>query len=160
MTDNLKKLLRSFKYAAAGIIYSIKTQRNMRFHIGAAGAVLMISQFYEFTRGEYALLMIIFALVICSEMINTAIEKTVDLVSEDYHVLAEKAKDCAAGAVLISAFFAAAAGVFLFWDTSVFADICDYFINTPVYIGVALLYLVLWIWFVLGYEKEEINEKK
>lgn len=155
MTENLKKLLRSFKYAAAGIIYSIKTQRNMRFHIGAAGAVLMLSRFYELTRGEYALLMIIFALVICSEMINTAIEKAVDLVSEDYHILAEKAKDCAAGAVLISAFFAAAAGVFLFRDTSVFADILEFLMNTPVYMGGALLYLVLWIWFVLGYDRKK-----
>lgn len=150
MTEGLKKFLRSFKYAAAGIIFCIKTQRNMRFHVGAAGAVLMLSRFYELTRGEYALLMMIFALVIGSEAINTAVENTVDLVSEDYHILAERAKDCAAGAVLICAIFAVAAGVFLFWDTSVFADILDYLKNYPVYIAGALLYLVLWIWFVLG----------
>lgn len=151
MIGNILSFFKSFVYAFKGIAYCIKTQRNMRFHICAMGAVVFLSGFYELSRGEYALLALVFASVISSEAINTAIESAVDLASKgERSFLAEKAKDCAAGAVLISAIFAAAAGSFLFWDTAVFRSIYLFFAENPAYILAVIIYIALSVFFIFG----------
>lgn len=132
MYNNLKKFLRGFVYAARGIAYNIKTQRNFRFHIVAAVWVLLLSFFYDFGRTEYALLMVTFSSVMALEAVNTAIESAVDLVTDgERKKLAELAKDAAAGAVLIAAVFAVAVAVFLFWDTAVFCRIGEFLLDYP-----------------------------
>lgn len=132
MYENIKKFFRGFVYAARGIVYNIKTQRNFRFHIAAAVWVLLISFFYDFGRTEYALLMITFSSVMALEAVNTAVEAAVDLETDgERRKLAAVAKDAAAGAVLIAAVFAAAVAVFLFWDTAVFKKIGEFLLNYP-----------------------------
>lgn len=123
----------------------------MRFHICAMGAVIFLSGFYELSRGECALMALVFASVISSEAINTAIESAVDLAANgERSFLAEKAKDCAAGAVFISAIFAAAAGIFLFWDMDAFRRIYLFFADNPVYIVPVIIYITLSIFFIFG----------
>lgn len=132
MYENMKKFFRSFVYAARGIVYNIKTQRNFRFHIVAAVWVLLLSFFYDFGRTEYALLMVTFLSVMALEAINTAIEAAVDLETDgERKKLAAVAKDAAAGAVLIAAVFAAAEAVFLFWDAAVFKKIGEFLLDCP-----------------------------
>ena len=121
------KLLNSFKNAFLGIISAIKNERNIRFHIVAASYVLWFSRFYDFTRVEYAILFIIIALVIGSELFNTAIENAVDLASMSYNKKAKCSKDAAAGAVLVFAFCAVAVGILFFADLDVLYEIYNFF---------------------------------
>lgn len=98
-----RHLLDSFNYAINGIIYTLKTQRNMRIHFIVATLVLIMSLFLDISKLELIILIFSTFFVILAEMINTAIEKTIDLYTDKYHPLAEVAKNVAAGAVLIAA---------------------------------------------------------
>lgn len=75
----------------------------MRAHFLAAMAVLLVALFLRVSPLEFCLLALSILVVLCSEMINTAVEAVVDLVSPEYHPLAKIAKDTAAGAVLLAA---------------------------------------------------------
>jgi diacylglycerol kinase (ATP) len=112
----IKKITDSFNYAIEGIIYSIRTQRNMKIHMAAAIFVLIFSLFFNFTKMEMLILFLTITLVIVLEMINTAIEATIDVMANYYHPLAKIAKNVAAGAVLISSINAVVVGYLLFFD--------------------------------------------
>lgn len=111
-----KSLIESFNYAVSGIIYTLKTERNMRVHFIITTIVIILSLFFDFTKLELLMLFFSIALVLIAEMINTAIEKTVDLITEEFHPLARLAKDIAAGGVLISALNSLVVGYLLFFD--------------------------------------------
>ncbi|MDM9581368.1 diacylglycerol kinase family protein [Nostoc sp. GT001] len=97
----------SFKYAWAGISYSFQTQRNFRIHVSVCAMAIALSVFLHLQAVEIAVIGITSGLVLALELLNTAIESVVDLtVKQTYHDLAKIAKDCAAGAVLVSAFVA------------------------------------------------------
>jgi diacylglycerol kinase (ATP) len=100
-------LLVSFKYAWAGITYSFQTQRNFRIHVSFCALAIALSIFFHLSPVEIAVIGITSGLVLALELVNTAIESIVDLtVKQTYHDLAKIAKDCAAGAVLVSALVA------------------------------------------------------
>ncbi|WP_309737795.1 diacylglycerol kinase family protein, partial [Chamaesiphon sp. OTE_20_metabat_361] len=95
----------SFKYAAAGVTYAFHTQRNFRIHCVMGTLAISFGALLRLTGVEMAVICITSGLVLTLELLNTAIESVVDLtVGQTYHELAKIAKDCAAGAVLISAF--------------------------------------------------------
>jgi diacylglycerol kinase (ATP) len=97
----------SFKYAWAGISYSFQTQRNFRIHVSVCAMAIALSVFLHLQAVEIAVIGITSGLVLALELLNTAIESLVDLtVKQTYHDLAKIAKDCAAGAVLVSALVA------------------------------------------------------
>ncbi|MBD2162883.1 diacylglycerol kinase family protein [Calothrix membranacea FACHB-236] len=97
----------SFKYAWAGISYSFQTQRNFRIHVGVGAIAIALSVMLHLSAVEIAVIGITSGLVLALELLNTAIESLVDLtVKQTYHELAKIAKDCAAGAVLVSALVA------------------------------------------------------
>lgn len=112
----VRRLIDSFNFAVSGIIYTLKTQRNMKIHFIAAFLVLFLSLFLNFSRTELLLLIFAISLVIIAEMINTSIEKTIDLITDEYHPLAEIAKNVAAGAVLISAINSVVVAYLLLFD--------------------------------------------
>lgn len=95
-----KSWFQSANLAIEGIIYSVKTQRHMRYHLFAALATLILSLLLNISRMEFTLLCMAIVLVLVTEMLNTAIETTVDMISEEYHPLAKIAKDIGAGVVL------------------------------------------------------------
>jgi diacylglycerol kinase (ATP) len=104
----------SFKYAAAGVTYAFSTQRNFRIHCVAATSAIVIGALLGLSNVEMAVACITGGLVLTLELLNTAIESVVDLtVGQTYHELAKIAKDCAAGAVLISAFASILVGLCL-----------------------------------------------
>ena len=109
-----RSLIESFNYAVSGIIYTLKTERNMRIHFFISIVVITLSLFFDFSRGELLLLFFTISLVFITEMINTAIERTIDLITEDFHPLARIAKDVAAGGVLIAAINSIVVGYLLF----------------------------------------------
>ncbi|AGY57597.1 diacylglycerol kinase family protein [Gloeobacter kilaueensis] len=98
-------LSKSFSYASAGVIYATATQRNFRIHLGMGTLAFVLGAMLHVSLLEMAVIGLAVALVLAFELINTALEATVDLiVGEQYHRLAEIAKDCAAGAVLVVSF--------------------------------------------------------
>jgi diacylglycerol kinase len=106
--------LRSFVFAFAGIVHVIRTQRNMRVHLGLGLAAATLALLLGLGPTEWAVLLVTMALVYCLEMLNTVVEAIVDLVTDEYHDLAKVAKDVAAGAVLVAAIFAVLVGLCLF----------------------------------------------
>lgn len=111
-----KNLIESFNNAINGIIHTVKSERNMRFHIASAGMVLILSLFYELTRIEFLIICLTIGLVIICELFNTAIEALVDIITDIYHPKAKIIKDVAAGAVLVSAFVSLIVAYFIFFD--------------------------------------------
>lgn len=107
---------RSFNHAYRGVIYAIRTQRNMRFHVVAATVVLVLSLLVEVSAVELAALVIAIMLVLITEMINTALEFAVDLVTREYHPLAKLSKDVSAGAVLVTSVGAVLVGYLILAD--------------------------------------------
>jgi diacylglycerol kinase (ATP) len=102
--------LESVNCAIEGILWSVKSQRHMRYHFVAAAFVLLIALFFHVSALEFLLLTFAVILVIFAELVNTAFEVVVDLVSPDFHLLARRAKDVAAGAVLVTSVGALIAG--------------------------------------------------
>jgi diacylglycerol kinase (ATP) len=97
-------LMLSFKYAWAGLSYAFITQRNFRIHTVIGTLAISLGVFLHLSAVEIAVICLTSGLVMALELLNTAIESVVDLtVKQSYHELAKIAKDCAAGAVLISA---------------------------------------------------------
>ena len=113
---NVKKLLDSFNYAIEGILYSIRTQRNMRIHMIAALLVLTACFMYDISKVEILIITITITMVIAAELINTAIESAIDVTTNYYHPLAKVAKNTSAGAVLVTAINAVLVGYIIFWE--------------------------------------------
>ena len=83
-----KRWLKSVNLAIEGIIYSVRTQRHMRYHFYAALAAVVLSLVLSISRNEFILLCMAIVLVLVTELLNTAIEITVDMISEAYHPMA------------------------------------------------------------------------
>jgi diacylglycerol kinase (ATP) len=106
----LRKWLKSANFAIEGILHGAKTQRHLRYHFFSTAFVLFLSFLLGVTRMEFVAISLAVMLVITAEMLNSAIEVVVDILSPEYSEKARVAKDIAAGAVLISAFGAAVLG--------------------------------------------------
>lgn len=109
-----KKRILSFKYAGEGIWTALKTEPNLKFHVLAAFIVYILGLYLNISRQDWVILTIIIGFVISLELTNTAIETVVNSFTEDIHPAAKKAKDVAAGAVLISAITAIIVGIIIF----------------------------------------------
>lgn len=110
-----RNLLYSFDYAIRGIVYALRTQRNMRWHFVATVVVFVAALAFRITGLELVALVMAIGLVLITELVNTAVETTVDLATESFDPLAAVAKDVAAGAVLVSAVTAVAVGYVVFF---------------------------------------------
>ena len=108
------KFLAGFEYAFSGLWYALRTQRNVRVHVGIATLVIIAGIVLRISAVEFAILFITISSVFTAEMFNTVFELCVDLASPTYHPLAKIAKDVAAGAVLLSAIFSVVIGLFIF----------------------------------------------
>lgn len=106
--------MKSFYYAAKGIVIAVKEQRNIKIHLLAMVVVCLAGFYFHISDVEWMICVLCFSVVIAAEMINTAIEYLVDLVQPSHHPLAGKIKDIAAGAVFITAIGAAIIGLFIF----------------------------------------------
>ena len=109
-----QKIVESFNRAAEGFIYVLKTQRNMRIHFLIATLVVVLGLYLNLPKVELLLLVGAISLVLVLEMVNTAIELTVDLIKNVYHPLARIIKDVTAGAVFLSALNVAVVGYVVF----------------------------------------------
>ena len=105
---------RGFLYAARGVAYCVRTQRNFRFHLVAAVYVLGLAPRFLESTAQWAVLILTVAAVLAAEALNTALEQAVDLACPRRDARAGIAKDAAAAAVLLCALGAAGVGVCLF----------------------------------------------
>lgn len=107
-------LIKSFKYAVKGIVLAFKTERNFKIMCCIFIFVLITGAFLQISHQDWISIIIISGFVLVSELFNSTIENLVDLVMPEYHKLAEKIKDFAAGAVLIGAIFSIIVGLLVF----------------------------------------------
>lgn len=113
--DKKNKLYKSFGYAFEGIGNTILHERNMQIHCTVTILVVIFGFLLKISLQEWFVCLLLFALVLSLELVNTALEAVVDLVTTEKKPLAKKAKDAAAGAVLMSAIIAAILGGIIFF---------------------------------------------
>ena len=109
-----KKFIRSFSHARAGMQHILNTQRNIWIHFVIGLLVLTAAFFLKGSLAEMAILVLTVVFVIVTEMINTAVEETVNLLKPEIHPLAGLVKNIAAGAVLAAAAGAVIIGLLIF----------------------------------------------
>lgn len=107
-------LYKSFGYAFEGIGNTIRSERNIKIHLVCTCLVILFGIGLHISLMEWLVCLLLFALVISLELVNTALEAVVDLATRERKPLAKKAKDAAAGAVLWSAIIAAVIGGIIF----------------------------------------------
>ena len=110
----MKKRIKSFGYAGRGIRLVCGSEPNMKIHIVISFIVIVCGFLFSISLTEWMLCLLCIGLVLGMEMMNTAIENVVDLVTPDFHSLAGRAKDAAAGAVLICSIISAIIGLMIF----------------------------------------------
>lgn len=138
-------MIESFNHAIEGFIYVLRTQRNMRVHFLLGVLIFIVGIILDFTRIELICLGSLVTLVLFAEMLNTAIEYTVDLISDAFHPLARVIKDISAGAVLLTALSAAIFGYLLFARHFEFSFIggLSRIKNSPLHISIIAFIIVL-----------------
>ncbi|MCP3741352.1 diacylglycerol kinase family protein [Rossellomorea sp. BNER] len=110
----LKRFLKSFVFAVQGVNNAWKHEMNIRFHVLVAILISFLGLILRVTTTEWLILLLTIFAMISLELVNTAIERTVDLVTDDFKPLAKQAKDVAAGAVLIFSIGSIIIGVIIF----------------------------------------------
>jgi diacylglycerol kinase len=108
------RMIKSFGFALAGLRYAFKTQPNFKFHVYAMSLVAILGWYFKLKTSEWLWIVAAVALVLITELLNTAIETLTDLVSPGFHVKAGIAKDTAAAAVFLAAIAAAIIGLVIF----------------------------------------------
>lgn len=109
-----KKLVNSFKYAIEGFISALKRERNMKIHIAIMIITIVAGIILKISKAEWIVCIILFGLVISSELVNTAIEAVVDMITPYRDNKAKLAKDIAASSVLVLAIVAVVVGMIIF----------------------------------------------
>ncbi|PCJ74875.1 MAG: diacylglycerol kinase [Rhodobacteraceae bacterium] len=107
--------MKSFGYAAAGLLFLLKSEPHARIHMLATTLVIIAAIALDVTRQDWLWLVLAITLVWVFEAMNTAIEHLCDVVSSQYSQSVKRAKDVAAGAVLIAAIAAAIIGILVFY---------------------------------------------
>ena len=110
----LRRIVRSFTFAFAGLSVLVRTQPNAWVHLVLAALALALATLLRLPPAELALIVLTIGLVLTAEAVNTALESVCDLVSPGYHPLVKKAKDVSAAAVLLSALAAVGVAIALF----------------------------------------------
>lgn len=109
-----KKLAKSFDYALQGIHYAFRSQQNVRIHLVIGIIVIAAGVFFNINPFEMGIVAVMILLVIVAEMVNTAIEMMVDLITKEHREEAKIAKDVASGMVLITALGAVIVGILIY----------------------------------------------
>src|SRR6266540_2037965 len=134
-------IIESFNFAIEGVIHVLRTQRNMRIHFAIAVVVLVVAVAAGVSRLELIALLLSITFVLVAEMINTAVEGTIDAATTSFDPMAKLAKDIAAGAVLIASVNAVAVGYLVFAGKA--ADVLDRLRDAPAQITVIALVLTV-----------------
>lgn len=110
----IKRFVKSFQYALEGIHYALRHDQNLVIHFIIACVVILLSIILDVTPFEMGILGVTILVVISTEMINSAIEKMVDLITKEHRAEAKIAKDVSAGMVLLTSIGSAVIGILIF----------------------------------------------
>lgn len=110
---NIPQLFKSFTYAFEGVIHALKSDQNLRIHFVIASIVIAVSVWLRVTPYEMGILGVVILLVITTEMINTAIEHMVDLITKEHREEAKLAKDVSSGMVFVAAVGSVVVGILI-----------------------------------------------
>lgn len=110
----MKTFFKAFTYAWMGIVHGAQRERNVKFHLVAALLVLAAGWMTGLSQWEWIIIIAVIGIVIAMELLNAAVERVVDLVTQEVHPLAKQAKDLAAGAVLVFSIASAIIGLIIF----------------------------------------------
>jgi diacylglycerol kinase len=110
----MNRLINSFAFASKGIRVAFREQVNLKIHLSISCLVVVVAYLLKLSTVEWAIILLCIAMVISLELVNSAIEALVDLVSPDRKEQAGKVKDIAAGAVLVAAAIASLIGLVIF----------------------------------------------
>jgi diacylglycerol kinase (ATP) len=140
-----RSTLKSFTFAFEGIVYVLRTQRNMKIHFAVAFLVMAGSLFFDLSRTELIALLMSITFVLVAEMVNTAVEAAIDTFGTAFDPMAKIAKDAAAGAVLISATNALAVAYLIFFDriTEPSQNVIHLVRQSPTHLSVIALVVVV-----------------
>lgn len=140
-----RNIVDSFNAAIKGLLYSFKTERNIKIHFTIALFTLVAALLANVTKYEAIFLFITITVVTATELINTSIERVVDILHSEYHPLAEVAKNVAAAAVLVTAVNAVMVGYIIFYNKiSWFSlSLVQQIRSTPVHITLISLIVVV-----------------
>ena len=111
---SIRRHVVSIKFALEGIRLGLNTQPNFRVHILISILVIISGFYFQISHFEFQIILLLIGLGLGFEFFNTAIEYTVDLLTDKHHLLAKFAKDCAAASMLIYSIFAALIGLIIF----------------------------------------------
>lgn len=136
----MRRFLLAFVYALRGIVQGFVEERNLRIHFAAGAVVLTTALLQGLEAIAVSILVLTIGFVIAMELVNSAIERAVDLTTTERHPLARAAKDMAAGAVLIAAVTATGVGAVLFFER----------LPIAVYAGI-LAFMTVWILIVVSW---------
>ena len=131
-TFSVKRQTQSFRYAFRGIKYVVQNEHNMHIHLLASVCVVLFGFLLQINVTEWCFLVFAIGFVLFAETINTSVELLTDLVSPDFHTLAEKTKDVAAGAVVIASLTAAIIGMLVFLP-KIYVLVVDFFFGKSVW---------------------------
>lgn len=110
----MERLAVSFGHAWRGVRYVVKHEKNARIHLVFAIVILLLGLILQLTAGDLAAILLAVIIVFFAEIMNTAFEKTLDIVEPNHHPQVKLIKDMAAGAVLVTAIAAVAIGIVIF----------------------------------------------
>lgn len=138
-------LLQSFNYAFQGLVYAVRYQRNMRIHLAIGVIVLILSIFLNLSRLELVAVVAAVTFVLAMELINSAVETVVDIVTDEFDPRAKAAKDLAAGAVLVAAINALAVAYLLMIDrlAHISLDLVGIIRRSPTYLTAVAFAVVM-----------------
>lgn len=156
----MKAFIKGFGYAFRGIAFGVINERNMRFHVSIFIYMmffLLHYDFFEVSKTQFAILLMMSSLVMAGELFNTGIERAADAATLEKNEFVKIAKDAAAGAVLVLAIFSVAIGIIILYQPSAFTEMFCYFKNNPLYIAVLAVTLILDGIFILSGPKKIIN---
>jgi len=118
-----KTVARSFKFAVDGVMHALRTQRHMRVHFVIMALVMVAALLLQVSDVELIVLFFAIALVLVTELLNTALESAIDITVRSYHPIAKLAKDAAAGAVLVAAINAVLVAAVIFTTSPLLGDL-------------------------------------
>ena len=111
---SFKRFLDSIKYSIQGLSYGYRNEQSLWLHGGASILAIILGFVLDISFNQWAIIIIALVVVLAVELLNTAIEATVDLVTKETHPLAKKAKDCGSAAAFVSGIMATIICLFIF----------------------------------------------
>ena len=112
---SISQLIKSFRYACEGLISTYRSEQNFRLQVAVSVLVIAASFYFGISRKEWVIVLLVICLVLLLELLNTALEKVMDILKPKIHHYVKLIKDVMAAAVFLASLFAIIIGVLIFW---------------------------------------------